>query len=73
MEAPTLLMHRAVVRPAQGDQVVEFGWAAVRPVDDVVAIGPRGRAIAPREAAAMVAEAQRAADMCGDNARGPSD
>ena len=41
MNAPTLLVHRAVVRPAQGDQIVELGWTAVRPVDDVVPVGPQ--------------------------------
>ena len=73
VDAPTLLVHRAVVRPAQGDQVVELGGTAVRPVDDVVAVGPRGRSVAPREAAALVAEVERGADGCRDRARGPSD
>jgi hypothetical protein len=72
MDAPALLVHRSMVWPAQGNQVVELGGTAVRPVDDVVAIGPRRRAVAPREAAALVAEVQRGADMGRDRARGPS-
>src|ERR1700687_2263748 len=72
VDAPTLLVHAAVVRPAEGDQIVELSWTAVRPVDDVVAIDPRGRSIAPREAATLVAEEQRGADVCRDRARGPS-
>jgi hypothetical protein len=44
MDAPPLLVHRAVAPPAQGDQVLELGWTPVRPVDDVVPVnltGPR--------------------------------
>ena len=43
------------------DQVVELSGTAVRPVDDVVAIGPPGRSVAPRKTAALVAEAERGA------------
>jgi hypothetical protein len=43
VEAPPLLVHRAMVRPAQGDQVGELGGTAVRPVDDVMPCGPQGR------------------------------
>jgi len=38
------------------DQVLELGGTTVRPVEDVVAIRPRGRSVAAREAAALVAE-----------------
>jgi hypothetical protein len=41
VDAPTLLVHRAMVRPAQGDEIVELGGTAVRPVDDVVAVNPQ--------------------------------
>jgi hypothetical protein len=54
-----------MVRPAQGDEVLELGGTAVRPVDDVVAIGPRGRTVAPGEAAALVAEVERGAEVAG--------
>ena len=56
VDAPPLLVHRAVVRPAQRNQVVDLGGTAVRPVDDVVTIRPRGRPVAPREAASLVAQ-----------------
>ena len=55
------------------NEVLELCGAAVRPVDDVMAIGPRGRAVAPREAAALIAEVQRGADVCRDRPRCPSD
>jgi hypothetical protein len=41
LDAPTLLVDRAMVRPAQGGQVVELGGTAVRPVDDVVPVNPQ--------------------------------
>jgi hypothetical protein len=41
VKAPSLLVHRAVVRPAQGDEVVELGGTTVRPVDDVVPVNPQ--------------------------------
>jgi hypothetical protein len=40
VDAPALLMHTAVVRPAQGDQIVELGLTAVGPVEDVVGVNP---------------------------------
>jgi len=40
VNAPTLLVHRAMVRPAQGEQIVELGRTAIRPVDDVVPVNP---------------------------------
>src|ERR1019366_2719861 len=41
VDAPTLLVHCAMVRPAQGDQVRKLSGTAVRPVDDVVAVNPQ--------------------------------
>jgi hypothetical protein len=41
VDAPPLLMHRAVMPPAQGDQVVELGGTTVRPVDDVMPVNPQ--------------------------------
>jgi hypothetical protein len=41
MDAPTLLVHHAVMPPAQGDEVLELGGTAVRPVDDVVPFNPQ--------------------------------
>jgi hypothetical protein len=41
MDTPTLLVHRSVMPPAQGDQVLELGWTAVRPVDDVMTVNPQ--------------------------------
>jgi len=41
VDAPPLLVYRAMVRPAQGDQIVELGRTALRPVDDVVPVNPQ--------------------------------
>ena len=41
VDAPPLLVHRAVVRPAQGDEILELGGPAVRPVNDVVPVNPQ--------------------------------
>jgi hypothetical protein len=38
VDAPTLLVHRAAVRPAQGNQVGHIGRAAVAPVHQVVPV-----------------------------------
>ena len=51
VNAPPLLVDLAVMRPAEGDEVVELGAATVGPIDDVVGVGPRRFAIAAREAA----------------------
>jgi hypothetical protein len=37
VDAPALLVHAAVVRPAQRDQILQLGWT-VRPVGDVVPV-----------------------------------
>ena len=71
VNAPPLLVHRSVVPPAQRDQILELRWTAVRPVNDVVAVGPRRRSVAPREATPLIAEMERGADVCRDRARCP--
>jgi hypothetical protein len=50
-----------MVATAEQEQVVEGGRAAVSPVDDVVSLAPRVRAIASREAAMLVSKDHSAA------------
>lgn len=41
MDAPPLLVHAAMVRPAERDQIARIGRAAVVPVEDVVPVSPQ--------------------------------
>jgi hypothetical protein len=41
VDAPPLLVHAAVMRPAQRDEIVHGGFAAVAPVHQVVPVNPQ--------------------------------
>src|SRR5437762_531967 len=58
-DSEAALVHERVVKAAERDEVRELRLAAIGPVLDVVALRET-RAVAPREAAAAVARAQRA-------------
>jgi len=66
-DAVAVLVHQAVMAAAERAQVGEPRGAAARPGEDVVRVGEAVRAA--REAAAVVAQAQRAAERCRDAAR----
>ena len=71
-DVPAALMGEGVVgRPACERQVVEVSGAAVPPVDDVVRVALLRRRGAAGEAAAAVAERERGALGCGDDASVP--
>jgi hypothetical protein len=44
-QPPAFLMHLSVMAPAEQHQVAQAGLAAVRPVPQVMAIGPLGRPV----------------------------
>jgi hypothetical protein len=52
-------MDEAVMTPAQQARVREIRFAAVDPVNQVVAVAPVGRAVAAGEPASSVADDQR--------------
>jgi len=66
-------MDLSVVVTAEQHAVVEAGRAAVCPVDDVVAVAPRGWPGAAREGAPAISEDQRAAQGGGEQPVGATD
>src|SRR5438309_10982423 len=58
-QLPSALMHHPVMPATEQDQVVELGRTALDPVDQVMSVAPRGRALAPWPAAVAVANFQR--------------
>jgi hypothetical protein len=65
-------MHCPMMPAAQGHQVVKAGLTAIRPMSDVVSVGPGRRTVAAREAAAAITEMERGADGGRDGAAGPA-
>ena len=59
-DPPVLPVNQAVMEPAQGDQIVEIGGTLVRPMNDVMGMGPAGPAT-PREPTAPVTTLHQAA------------
>jgi hypothetical protein len=55
-------MDAAMVAAAEENQVAELGLAALSPMREVMAVGPVGRPIAARKAAAAVAHDPGAPD-----------
>src|SRR5260370_13726183 len=67
-QLPAELMNEAMVSPTQEACVGEVGFAAIDPVDEVVAIAPVGRTVATGKPAVMVADDERAAQCRRDRA-----
>src|SRR5215813_2194894 len=55
LDFPVAVVDQPMMVPAQGDGVVQIGWAAVDPRHDVMYIRPAWRPIASGEGAAAVA------------------
>src|SRR5215475_2122391 len=58
-ESPPSFVDGSVVSPAEEDEVVQAGGAAVGPRDDVVGVGPWRRAVAVGPGAAAVSDGER--------------
>lgn len=58
MDGPQPLMERAVVVPAEQDQVVQIAGSAVGPMHDVVRVAERRRAAASRVDTAAIADGE---------------
>jgi hypothetical protein len=54
LDFPAAVVYRRMVFLAEKDEVVEFGFAVVAPVDHVVGHAPARRAVAAGEGAAAV-------------------
>jgi hypothetical protein len=60
-QSPAFFMNHPVMAPAQQHKVVHLMIAAIRPVMDVMRVGPGGRAVATREPAPAISDPQRLA------------
>ena len=71
-QAPTELVDEAMVTPAKQAGIGKVRFAAVDPMNEVVAIAPVGRPVAAGEPAPAVADNQRAAEGGRDGASAPA-
>src|SRR5260370_3867197 len=67
-ELPTEFVNEAMVAPTQQASVGEVGFAAIDPMDQVMAIAPVGRTVATGKPAVVVADYQRTAQCVRDPA-----
>jgi hypothetical protein len=73
LEPPATLVDRAVVGPAQQDQVDQVGGAAVQPVDQMMGVTPGQGPLAVGEPTAPVAHRQGDPLGAGHDPAGPPD
>lgn len=72
-QAPTQLVDEAMVTSAKQAGVSKVRFAAIDPVNQVVAIAPIGRTVAAGEPASSVADDQRTAEGGRNGASAPAD